>query len=174
MGFFGSSAELGTGIADNGFSLALKSAHAGFYVHKLGVRYFEVTVRGGVAGPIRAEIGVAAPLQAIFFAGAATTSVMLVTPNDGSASRIETSSGTLPLDYIMVHGDVIGITVNFVLATVEVRANDVLLATIPNIETSVLWTQSIKATNSNLLLNIGQAPFAYPLGSSVAWADEEL
>lgn len=167
VGFTSSAALSGAGVSGNGFIITDSTAKQGFYLHKLGVRYFEATILSHPA-TISGKIGIVAP-AANFFSGLNITSVQL-----SSTGLIETTSGDLPVSYTMEANQVIGFIVNFITAEVIIKVDDIILATIPNLATSVLWTQLITASNAGIKLNVGQDAFIYPQVSTVPWADEYL
>ncbi|MBL4904268.1 MAG: hypothetical protein JKY62_16720 [Desulfocapsa sp.] len=162
IGFSRNTTNGSTGITSNGFAVLNINNARGFYLHKLGVRYFEYTI---LDADIGADVGMDAP-AAHFFSGLGITSVQLTT------NAVLTTSGNLPVVYTMAVGQVIGFLVNFITAEIKIYVDNVLLATIPNIETSVLWTQEVDCSGGHILMNIGQEDFVHPQAGSVAWADD--
>lgn len=162
IGFTNTSIVNGIGIGSGGFSVENTSNIFGFYLHKLGIRYFEYTILDSG----NAQIGLKAPSGALY-TGLGITRVQL-----SSTGVVETSSGDLPVTYTMETNQVIGFILNFITATIEIYVDNVLLTTIVNIETSVLWTQLLDCSSAEVKMNIGQDAFIYTKAGTVAWADD--
>lgn len=159
VGFIGASAILGSGIKDGGFTIVNAAKAEGFYLHRTGIRYFEIEVKASGTG----KFGIHIPARD-HFSGLNTTFVLL-----SSTGQVETSAGNLPVSYSMSQGQVIGFVVNFITAQVEIYVNNVLLTTIPNLSTSVAWTQYIECPSCELKMNIGQDPFVYTISGVSDW-----
>ena len=162
VGFTGTSLKFGAGIADKSFSVIDVETERGFYLHKTNVRYFEFTILSH-SGTLNAQIGMDVPAEK-YFSGLSTTRVQL-----SSAGVVETSSGNVPVTYTMAAGQVVGFVVNFITATVDIYVDDVFLTQIPNLATSVLWTQLLDCSNAGVKLNVGQDTFVHTKAGTVAW-----
>lgn len=161
VGFIGLSALGGQGIKTDGFTLVNDNYAEGFYLHRTDIRYFEVKILStsvGAAG----KFGIHAPADD-HFSGLNTTLVQL------TDNQVETSAGNLPVTYTVTAGQILGFVVNFITAQVEIRVDNIVLTTIPNLATSIRWTQLFDCTNCEARLNIGQEAFEHSVSGTVAW-----
>lgn len=181
--------------ADSGFTFtasndAPRPHHEGFYLRKTGKRYFEVALAsdpvGSSADEIFLAIGVraladyneSAGLSAVMVNGGGRLRSYTGFQNPGTPQFSGSNGGVLDpsrfydessLPSRLYAGDVVAFEMDFTLATVTVLVNNVSVAVIMGVDTSMPWTQLFCPAGTTLELNIGQRAFTYSRPGTTAW-----
>ena len=170
VGFVGTASDGVKGVTGDGFVIkgfTFDFEHKeGFYLHNTGYRYFEYVIQQIGNTTDKPELGIQIPGV---YEGTGLTSVFL--SEQAGNGFISTSSGNLGVTHNFQTGQVVGFAVNFITATIDIYIDGSLLISLPNINTSALWTQLATADDATVKLNIGQEAFINAPSGVVAWAD---
>jgi hypothetical protein len=84
-----------------------------------------------------------------------------------------TVTGNPQIDFSPSVGDVIGIRLDFVNSTLEIRVNNSTIQTFTGIDTSGPWIANVSSEQQFAAMssNVGQSSFVFPQSGFTAWAD---
>lgn len=176
----GTLGDFSEGITDAGFGIDMAAVDtAGFRGRNTGKKYFEVSIAEVTElfrTPESIEVGVA------IAAGGLETFMVSSAMLDGLGkfyqyARIACPGGVIgsnetpaPTAAVMAAGDVIGVLCDFTAKIIYLRVNNVVVATLEDIPTSlVYWYPVFTGNSTSLLVNLGQSAFTYTQSGYTGW-----